>query len=136
MRIDLTVTAGPHQGRVFTFAGHDMFLVGRSRRAHFQLPAKDEYFSRLHFMVEANPPRCRLTDMGSKNGTCVNGRKVASADLQDGDVIKAGTTVLRVSVAAAAAPPPRAGGAGGADLGHPFGRRRAGRSPSLRQPCR
>src|SRR5205814_1356517 len=27
MQITLTVTAGPHQGRVFTFAGHDTFMV-------------------------------------------------------------------------------------------------------------
>jgi serine/threonine-protein kinase len=46
MRITLTVTAGPHQGREFTFAGHDLFLVGRSKRAHFKLPLKDRYFSR------------------------------------------------------------------------------------------
>jgi serine/threonine-protein kinase len=75
-----------------------MFLVGRSRRAHFQLPEKDEYFSRIHFMVEVNPPLCRLTDMGSKNGTYVNGQRVSSIDLKDGDVIQAGTSVLRLAM--------------------------------------
>jgi serine/threonine-protein kinase len=112
LRIRLDVTEGPHRGQAFTFAGHDTFLVGRSPRAHFRLPAKDEYFSRLHFMVEVNPPQCRLTDMGSKNGTYVNGRKTASADLKDGDVIKAGTTVLRVAIeAGAGAPVPAAASA-------------------------
>jgi serine/threonine-protein kinase len=98
LQIRLEVTEGPHRGQAFTFAGHDTFLVGRSSRAHFRTPAKDEYFSRIHFMVEVNPPQCRLTDMGSKNGTYVNGRKAGSADLKDGDLIKAGTTVLRVSL--------------------------------------
>jgi serine/threonine protein kinase len=98
MRVTLTVTAGPSTGQVFSFAGHDVFLVGRSRRAHFRLPADDEYFSRLHFMVEVNPPKCRLADMGSKNGTSVNGGKVAATDLEDGDLIQAGTTVLSVAI--------------------------------------
>src|SRR6516164_204093 len=99
--ITLTVVAGPHEGQVFTFAGHDTFLVGRSKRAHFRLPAKDRFFSRIHFLVEVNPPSCRLMDMGSRNGTYVNGERVEMIDLADGDQIKAGRTVLRVAVTAA-----------------------------------
>ncbi len=74
LRISLTVTAGPHKGKMFTFIGHDTFVVGRSKRAHFQLPHKDRYFSRIHFLVEVNPPHCRLMDMASRNGTAVNGQ--------------------------------------------------------------
>src|SRR5947209_10460408 len=98
MRVTLSVTAGPHKGQVFTFAGHETFIVGRSKRAHFRLPLKDKYFSRIHFMVEVNPPQCRLMDMGSTNGTHVNGARVPMADLKDGDQIRAGRTILRVSV--------------------------------------
>ena len=104
LRITLAVTAGPHEGRAFTFTGHDVFIVGRSKRAHFQLPSKDRYFSRIHFIVEVNPPRCRLVDSGSRNGTYVNGQKVSAADLKDGDEIKAGRTFLRVSIEGG--PPP------------------------------
>jgi serine/threonine-protein kinase len=98
MQVKLTVIAGPHAGRVFTFAGHDTFLVGRSKKAHFQLASKDRYFSRIHFMVEVNPPHCRLTDLDSHNGTYVNGQRVTTADLHDGDHIKAGHTILRIAV--------------------------------------
>ncbi len=98
LRISLTVTQGPHQGRRFSFMGHDTFLVGRSKRAHFRLPHKDKAFSRVHFLVEVNPPQCRLLDMGSHNGTSVNGRKVTAADLQDGDSIQAGRTVMLVAI--------------------------------------
>ena len=98
MRITLTVTEGPHQGQVFVFDGHDTFLVGRSRRAHFRLPSKDRYFSRIHFLVEVNPPHCRLMDMSSSNGTYVNGKRVERTDLHDGDAIRAGQTVLQVAV--------------------------------------
>jgi serine/threonine-protein kinase len=98
MRVTLTVTAGPHKGRVFMFAGHDTFIVGRSKRCHFQLPAKDRYFSRVHFMVEVNPPQCRLMDLASRNGTRVNDERIDSADLKHGDKIRAGRTILRVAV--------------------------------------
>ena len=49
-------------------------------------------------MVEVNPPLCRLMDMASTNGTFVNGRKVTTFDLRDGDVIKGGKTVVTVSL--------------------------------------
>ena len=76
MKITLTVTGGPHAGQVFEFREHDTFIVGRSKDAQFRLPFKDKTLSRVHFMVEVNPPRCRLMDMASLNGTRVNGRKV------------------------------------------------------------
>ncbi len=98
MRITLTVIAGPHQGLEFSFSRHDTFLVGRSQHAHFQLPLKDKYFSRVHFMVEVNPPQCRIIDMGSHNGTYVNGTRLPYADLRDGDQIRAGHTILKLSV--------------------------------------
>jgi serine/threonine-protein kinase len=96
MRICLTVKAGPHEGKVFEFEEHSNFLVGRSTRANFPLP--DPFFSRIHFMVEVNPPLCRLIDMGSTNGTVVNGQRATTIDLKDGDLIQAGKTVLGVSV--------------------------------------
>src|SRR5438067_13522699 len=98
MRIILTVNAGPHEGQVFEFEGHNNFIVGRSDRAHFRLPVKDKSISRIHFMIEMNPPQCRVVDMVSTNGTKVNGRTITMADLKDGDLITAGKTVLLVSV--------------------------------------
>ena len=106
MRITLKVIDGPHKGQVYTFAGHDTFLVGRSKRAHFRLPTKDRYFSRVHFLIEVNPPQCRLMDMNSRNGTFVNGKRVEMADLKDKDQIRAGHTVLRVQVEQVDAVPP------------------------------
>ena len=64
----------------------------------FRLPLKDTSLSRVHFMVEINPPQCRLTDLDSTNGTKVNGRKISAADLVDGDLIEAGQTVLLFSM--------------------------------------
>jgi hypothetical protein len=97
-RLTLEVTEGPHKGRAFSFQEHDSFIVGRSLQAHFQLPKKDSHFSRIHFLIEFNPPHCRLMDMRSTNGTLVNGNRVGRADLKDGDLIQGGTTTIRVGI--------------------------------------
>jgi serine/threonine-protein kinase len=94
-QIVMQVIAGPLTGRKFTFEQHDTFLVGRSVRAHLQLEG-DPHFSRFHFRLEVNPPRCYLLDLGSRNGTFVNGRQVHECDLQDGDIISGGTTEMKI----------------------------------------
>ena len=98
MKITLTVTEGPHQGASFEFRDHDTFLVGRSPDAQFRLPLKDIALSRTHFLVEVNPPLCRLMDMASTNGVRINGKKVHTADLRDGDRIQAGNTALTFAI--------------------------------------
>lgn len=95
--IRLVVTGGPNQGREFVFREHDTFLVGRSRDIHFSLP-RDDYLSRLHFLIEINPPLCQLQDLESHNGTRVNGQRVDKCPLRDGDVISVGITTIRVEI--------------------------------------
>ena len=87
---------GPHTGRSFRFAEHSTFIIGRSSQAHFSLPEKDPHVSRLHLLIEVNPPLCRLRNMSAINGTVVNGLKVLEADLKDGDRITIGVTELGV----------------------------------------
>ena len=94
----LEAIVGPHRGRRFVFRQHDSFIVGRAECAHFQFPLKDSHFSRVHFLVEVNPPYCRLVDLCSLNGTKVNGQRVDWIDLRDGDLIECGVTVIRVSI--------------------------------------
>jgi serine/threonine-protein kinase len=96
--IHLTVISGPHQGRQFTIDRRETFLLGRSTVAHCSLP-DDEYLSRNHFMIEVNPPVCRLVDLSSHNGTKVNGERVEVVDLKDGDRIEVGATCLLVAIA-------------------------------------
>jgi eukaryotic-like serine/threonine-protein kinase len=98
IQLSLTVIDGPEKGRVFAFSGHDYFLAGRSKQAALHL--SDAYLGRYHFLVEVNPPQCRLTELSSRNGTLVNNQRVQSADLRDGDEIRAGRTALKVSIVA------------------------------------
>ncbi len=99
MRVTLRVLQGPYLGREFTFDQHDTFLIGRSDDAHLYLP-EDKFFSRHHCLLEIAPPRCFLRDLGSTNGTFVNGQRVTEAFLQSGDRIQGGQTVLQVEVSA------------------------------------
>ncbi|QEL15100.1 hypothetical protein PX52LOC_02008 [Limnoglobus roseus] len=48
--------------------------------------------------MEVNPPRCRVIDLNSRNGTLHNGLRVKTADVVDGDEIGAGHTVFKVVV--------------------------------------
>jgi hypothetical protein len=99
MRVTLRVLAGPYTGREFTFDQHDTFLIGRADTAHLYLP-EDKFFSRHHCLLEIAPPRCFLRDLGSTNGTFVNGKRVPEAFLTSGDRIQGGQTVLEVDVQA------------------------------------
>ena len=117
-RVILSIEAGPAKGRQFVFDEHDTFLVGRTDRCHVKLP-KDPFVSRHHFMLEIAPPRARLRDLGSLNGTFVNGKRYggsaaiedapreyepvyAEVDLADGDHVQVGETVFLIELAGSA----------------------------------
>jgi hypothetical protein len=115
--VSLVVTAGPIRGQRFEFPAHDTFLFGRASDCHARLAASDASASRHHFLLEVNPPQARLRDLGSLNGTHVNGvrhggrradespgeaaaRGGAEVDLRHGDEVRGGATVIRVEVQA------------------------------------
>jgi serine/threonine-protein kinase len=114
-KVTLRVTAGPIQGRSFEFGENDTFLFGRAPDCHAQLAEDDQTASRHHFLLEVAPPRARLRDLGSLNGTTVNGVKhggrgrhqsaeeaagqeFPQVDLRDGDQIRVGHTVFEVAI--------------------------------------
>lgn len=60
----------------------------------------DRFFSRNHILLEINPPHSFLRDLGSTNGTFVNGQRVKEAFLKNGDQIQGGETIVVVEVTA------------------------------------
>ena len=78
--------------RAFTLTGHPM-SIGRESRNDVVVP--DINASRSHAEIRMEPSGTWiLSDLGSTNGTIVNGRKIKSAPLQDADRIIIGTTEL------------------------------------------
>ena len=105
MRVILDVVQGPRRGQSFVFDRHDTFIVGRSRFVHCPMP-EDSALSRDHFLVEVNPPRCELRDLGSTNGTFVNDERVDRTRLNPGDRIAAGQSVFSIRIEGDAAAQP------------------------------
>ena len=67
-------------------------VVGRGHDAQFRLP--DTGVSRRHLEITWDGRTARLTDLGSTNGTTVNGTPVQSGQLVDGDVVRVGQSRL------------------------------------------
>ncbi len=92
----LHVERGPNAGQVFELKAGERALAGRGRDCSLQL--SDGRLSRRHFELAWDGSRWQLTDLGSSNGTLVNGLAVRSVSLHDGDRIEAGDSALRVAL--------------------------------------
>jgi hypothetical protein len=68
--------------------------IGRSSRCDIVLG--DDSVSRRHAEIALRGGVCVLRDLGSCNGTYVNGREVMRARLRRGDEVVLGETVLRL----------------------------------------
>jgi FHA domain/Domain of unknown function (DUF4123) len=96
MRVILEVLSGPLAGRKTRLAVGQELRVGRTEWADFAVPT-DGHMSGIHFALETDERACYLQDLGSSNGTAVNGRPVAERiQLNDGDEILAGETRFRI----------------------------------------
>ena len=67
-------------------------VVGRGQDADFRLP--DTGVSRRHLEITWDGQSATLADLGSTNGTTVNGTPVQTWQLADGDVIRIGHSSL------------------------------------------
>lgn len=97
MDLLLRVTSGPHIGEERRIEQSGPFIVGRSSRAAFPM-VDDLLLSREHFCIEKAGAVYHLIDLGSTNGTKVNGLRVQRVMLREGDVVSAGQSVFEVVV--------------------------------------
>jgi transcriptional regulator with PAS, ATPase and Fis domain len=94
-RVEVHVVEGPNRGeRVVLSSG--TLRVGSSPGCDLRL--SDETVSRLHFELRATDGRFLLTDLGSTNGTFVDGVRVLSAHVASGAIVRCGRTAIRVDV--------------------------------------
>jgi pSer/pThr/pTyr-binding forkhead associated (FHA) protein len=85
-------------GRTLWLRSGQELTVGRTEEADVSLTS-DPKLSSVHFAVAYHADRCVLRDLGSANGTMVNGAPARQVELVDGDQIVAGDTKFVVRVA-------------------------------------
>lgn len=94
LRLALEVVTGADAGRVYRVASGST-EIGRDQGG---VPLQDTEVSRRHAMLECfGPSALFVRDLGSTNGTYVNGRSVRIARVVSGDTIGVGGTVLRLA---------------------------------------
>lgn len=90
----LTAASGPHAGAMFVL--RPGAVVGRDPNADIPIP-NDQKASRSHARIIADGAGgYAVEDMGSTNGTFVNGQRVTRQPLASGDTIIIGGTSLRL----------------------------------------
>ncbi|MFM8725570.1 MAG: FHA domain-containing protein, partial [Planctomycetaceae bacterium] len=87
----LIVTRGADEGKQFNISGPTV-LIGRDTAAKVRL--LDTEISRRHAELVETSEGYRIRDLGSVNGTHVNGRAVQDCLLRSGDRVQVGQTVL------------------------------------------
>jgi hypothetical protein len=94
--IALTVKTGFISGDPPCVPVGEKRTLGRTDKADIQAPL-DEKISRVHCSIECRQRNGIVRDLGSRNGTFVNGRRVEDdCEIQHGDQIAVGATILAV----------------------------------------
>ena len=81
--ITLIFTRGPLAGQHYAFDKPTTCVIGRADDCTISLSGEEEehlFVSRHHCRLDISPPAIRVRDLGSTNGTFVNGRKIGHRD--------------------------------------------------------
>ena len=92
--VSLLVMSGPQKGKSFPVQKPQL-LIGRNQG---DVPLDDSKVSRSHCVLEIHGPAALLVDLDSANGTFVNGRKIASCELDHMSEFRVGNTTLLFAV--------------------------------------
>lgn len=95
-KVRFEVTSGMQKGQTFETQICKSAIWGRSKEM-CDVCLDDHRISRQHCVMELTNGMVRITDLGSQNGTYVNGIRIEQPRvLAKGDTIQLGNTVLRV----------------------------------------
>lgn len=84
------------ENRVFKLS-RDVTVIGRREDCDLRIPLGE--ISRKHCKIVRSGGSFLVEDMGSSNGTYVNGRRVQSLDLEAGDTVQVGPVVFVLQIA-------------------------------------
>ena len=90
----LRFISGKYQGGEFPIVPDKQIVVGRS--SDLDMVLVEDMVSRKHARIAMQQDQIWIEDLGSTNGTFVNGEKIKRARLKEGDRVLIGTSILKV----------------------------------------
>jgi len=90
----LRFISGKYQGGEFPIVPGKEILIGRS--SDLDMVLVEDMVSRKHARIQTQGDQIWIEDLGSTNGTFVNGEKIKRARLKEGDRVLIGTSILKV----------------------------------------
>jgi pSer/pThr/pTyr-binding forkhead associated (FHA) protein len=94
MNVKLLVVHGRPQGKSFLFPPGE-YIFGRGPECHIQ--PNSDWVSRQHCILRVTPESVFIRDLGSRNGTLVNGHRVrGQLQLGHGDQLQVGPLVFEI----------------------------------------
>jgi hypothetical protein len=90
----LKFISGKYQGGEYPLKMERQVIIGRS--SDLDMVLVEDMVSRKHAKITLASGKITIEDLGSTNGTFVNGEKVKQARLKEGDRILIGTSILKL----------------------------------------
>jgi len=90
----LRFISGKYQGGEFPIVPEKQIIVGRS--SDLDMVLVEDMVSRKHARIQMQQDQIWIEDLGSTNGTFVNGEKIKRARLKEGDRVLIGTSILKL----------------------------------------
>jgi eukaryotic-like serine/threonine-protein kinase len=115
-RITLTATTGTQAGKELVLDKRGRYVIGRGDDCDICVSDQWGSVSRHHCVLTVEPPNVGVRDLGSRNGTFVNGELIgrrspsdppddasyderfADFELNDGDLVRLGKIIFRVGM--------------------------------------
>src|SRR5258707_4669507 len=90
----LRFISGKYQGGEFPLRMEREIIVGRS--SELDMVLVEDMVSRKHAKITTTGDQIVIQDLGSTNGTFVNGEKIKKVRLKEGDRILIGTSIIKL----------------------------------------